>query len=168
MSEIELDANLDALMAGAVFEQVARGRWESALADQRWATYPDGSRTLLVALGDNDDSPWVAFYQVPSTYRFEAHAHRSHYMSYIVSGSVRVGRTWYRAGDIRIQEEGSVYGPEEAGPEGCTMINIFARRRGISPALLPDGRFYVDPFTVPAHITAARVHDPFTPGRGED
>ena len=74
-------------------------------------------------------------------YAFPWHYHRSHYVSVIVRGSIRVGTHWYHPGDIRLQERGSVYGPEEACPDGCSMINVFADRRGFHPSLLDaDGR----------------------------
>jgi hypothetical protein len=161
--ESDNNLTLDAMQhAAGAFAQVAKGRWESSLEDPRWVNYEDGSRTLMVSMGDSEDAALIAFYHVPSTYRFEPHAHHSHYITYIISGAMRVGRTWYGPGDIRIQEEGSVYGPEEAGPDGCTMINMFANRRGAVPRLLPDGRYFVDPSLLEAAITMSDVHDPFS------
>jgi hypothetical protein len=118
------------------FAVSARGRYETFLDDPRWKRLEDGSRTIAIFFGEKDDGLAVFGYQVPPTYQFPAHYHRTHYMSVIVAGSLRVGRTWYRTGAIRVQEEGSVYGPEEAGPAGCTMINIFADRRGFYPSML--------------------------------
>ena len=62
---------------------------------------------------------------------------------------------WYGPGDIRLQEKGSVYGPEEASPEGCFMLNIFADRRGLYPTLLdePDQEYPA----VEPHIMLSRV-----------
>jgi hypothetical protein len=146
----------------AVFAVPARGRYETFLDDPRWKTLEDGSRTLSIFFGENADGLAVYGYQVPATYQFPAHYHRTHYMSIIVAGSLRVGRKWYRVGDIRVQEEGSVYGPEEAGPAGCTMINIFADRRGSHPSLLgQDSAEY--PLSVP-DILLKTVWDP-TEGR---
>lgn len=119
----------------SVFAVVARGRFETFLDDPRWLTYEDGSRSIGIFFGDEEDGPAVFGYQVPSTYRFPAHYHKTHYMTVILTGSIRVGRKWYRPGDIRAQERGSVYGPEEAGPAGCTMLNIFSDRRGFYPSL---------------------------------
>jgi len=121
-----------------VFAMAARGRFESHLDDPRWQTFPDGSRSIAIFFGESEDGLAVFGYQVPSTYRFAAHYHKTHYMSVILAGSLRVGRTWYRSGDMRMQEKGSVYGPEEAGPAGCTMLNIFADRRGFYPSLIGE------------------------------
>lgn len=128
-----------------VLKQVARGRYETHFDDPQHLQGEDGSRTASFLLGDEDDGPLVTLYDVPATYQYEAHTHRCHYMSIIVRGSLQVGKKWYHAGDIRLQEHGSVYGPEQAGPEGCLMINIFANRRAAVPSLLPDGRPAVAP-----------------------
>jgi hypothetical protein len=76
-------------------------------------------------------------------------------MSIILRGSLRVGKKWYRTGDIRLQEKGSVYGPEEAGPEGCFMLNIFADRRGFFPTLLDQPEQENPP--VEPHIMLSKV-----------
>jgi hypothetical protein len=116
----------------------SRGRYETFIDDPRWQEHPDGSRTVSIFFGEEDDGLAVFGYHVPSSYRFPPHFHQTHYMSVILAGSLRVGRKWYRNGDFRMQEQGSVYGPEEAGPTGCTMLNIFADRRGLYPSLLSD------------------------------
>lgn len=116
----------------------ARGRFETAPTDEGWRTNPDGSRTVVVALGDEVDSPAVTPYEVPPGFTAPPHRHDSHYASVILRGSLRVGRRWYGPGDIRFQERGSVYGPEEAGAEGCLMLNIFADQRGMAPWLATE------------------------------
>ena len=98
----------------------------------------DGTRFAGFFLGDGEDEPAVFPMEVTANYRFPVHYHKTHYMSIILRGSLRVGKKWYRPGDIRLQEKGSVYGPEEAGPEGCYMLNIFADRRGYFPTLLGE------------------------------
>jgi hypothetical protein len=120
----------------SIFAVAARGRFETFLDDPRWKTFEDGSRSIGIFFGEEEDGPAVFGYQVPSTYRFPAHFHQTHYMTVVLAGSMRVGRTWYRSGDIRAQEQGSVYGPEEAGPGGCTMLNIFGDRRGFWPSVV--------------------------------
>jgi hypothetical protein len=118
------------------FSPVARGRYETFIDDPRWRAKEDGSRTLSIYFGDEEDGLAVFGLEVPPTYKFPAHYHKSHYLTIILRGSMRVGRTWYNPGDIRIQEKGAVYGPEEAGPDGCLLLNIFSDRRGAYPSLL--------------------------------
>ncbi len=120
-------------------ERTGRGRYETRRGDAGWEQYPDGSESAMFFFGDEEDGLAVAPYYVPPTYRFPVHYHKTHYMSLIISGSLKVGTKWYGPGDIRLQEKGSVYGPEEAGPDGCYMLNIFADRRGAIPTLLGGG-----------------------------
>jgi len=117
---------------------VRAGRWESSFDDERWRDASDGSRYAIFQLGDGDDAPVVAAQEVPAGYRFAAHRHDCNYFTYVVSGSLRVGRKWYRAGDIRVQARGTVHGPEFAGSDGCRTLNVFAQRRGMVPWLLED------------------------------
>ncbi len=145
------------------FALSTRGRYETFVDDPRWRRLEDGSRSIAIFFGEKDDGLAVFGYQVPSTYRFPAHYHRTHYMSVIVAGSLRVGRTWYRTGDIRVQEEGSVYGPEEAGPAGCTMINIFADRRGFYPSLLDS-----EQADIPEVVPDILLHTVWNPMAGRE
>jgi hypothetical protein len=117
-------------------ERTGRGRYETSLDDPEFTVMDDGTRFAGFFLGDGEDEPAVFPMEVTANYRFPVHYHKTHYMSIILRGSLRVGKKWYRPGDIRLQEKGSVYGPEEAGPEGCFMLNIFADRRGYFPTLL--------------------------------
>jgi hypothetical protein len=117
-------------------DRTGRGRYETSLDDPEFTVSEDGTRFAGFFLGDGEDSPAVFPMEVTPNYRFPVHYHKTHYMSIILRGSLRVGTKWYGPGDIRLQEKGSVYGPEEAGPDGCYMLNIFADRRGFYPTLL--------------------------------
>ena len=136
-------------------ERTARGRYETHLDDPEFTVLEDGTRFAGFFLGDGEDDPVVFPMEVTAGYRFPVHYHKTHYMSLILRGSLRVGKKWYGPGDIRLQEKGSVYGPEEAGPEGCYMLNIFADRRGFYPTLLdePDQEYPA----VEPHIMLSRV-----------
>jgi hypothetical protein len=61
------------------------------------------------------------------------HSHDSDYIQLVFRGSVRIGRRTYEAGDIRIQQAGSVYGPEHVGPEGVVQFTVFATPTGLTP-----------------------------------
>jgi hypothetical protein len=116
-------------------ERTGRGRYETNLDDPDFTLTEDGTRFAGFFLGDAEDSPAVFPLEVTANYRFPVHYHETHYMSIILRGSLRVGKRWYKPGDIRLQEKGSVYGPEEAGPDGCFMLNIFADHRGLYPVV---------------------------------
>ena len=119
-------------------ERTARGRYETHLDDPEFTVAEDGSRYAGFFLGDGEADPAVFPLEVTANYRFPVHYHKTHYMSLILRGSLRVGKKWYGPGDIRLQEKEMVYGPEEAGPEGCYMLNIFADRQGLYPTLLGE------------------------------
>jgi hypothetical protein len=116
--------------------RAGRGRYETEFGDAEFTERPDGSRVALFALGDGPTDPVAFALELGPNYTFPWHYHRSHYISVIVKGSIRVGTRWYHAGAMRLQERGSVYGPEQAGPEGCWMVNIFADRRGFHASML--------------------------------
>jgi ChrR-like protein with cupin domain len=55
-----------------------------------------------------------------------AHYHGADYCSIVVDGSIEVTRRNHEVGSMRFENAGTVYGPLIAGPEGCTVIDIFA------------------------------------------
>ena len=58
--------------------------------------------------------------------RIGPHFHHSDYASIVVEGSIEVTRRNHDVGSIRVVNAGTVYGPLVAGPEGCTVIDVFA------------------------------------------
>lgn len=54
------------------------------------------------------------------------HYHDCDYCSVVVEGSIEISRVKHQTGSMRFVKAGTVYGPLVAGPEGCTMIDIFA------------------------------------------
>ncbi|MBS9376451.1 cupin domain-containing protein [Rhodococcus sp. B50] len=136
-------------------ERTARGRYETILDDPDFAVMDDGTRFAAFFLGDGETDPAVFPMEVGPNFRSPVHYHKTHYMSIILRGSLRVGKKWYGPGDIRLQEKGSVYGPEEAGPEGCFMLNIFADRRGFHPTVLGEPEQDLPP--VEPHVLLSQV-----------
>ncbi|TPG36465.1 hypothetical protein [Mycolicibacterium hodleri] len=136
-------------------ERRARGRYETNLDDPEFTTLEDGTRFAGFFLGDGDDEPAVFPMEVTANYTFPVHYHKTHYMSLILRGSLQVGTRWYHPGDIRLQEKGSVYGPEKAGPEGCYMLNIFGDRRGYTPTVV--GEAEQEPMPFEPHVLLSKV-----------
>jgi hypothetical protein len=136
-------------------ERTARGRYETNLDDPEFTALEDGTRFAAFFLGDGEGDPAVFPMEVTADYQFPLHYHKSHYISIILRGSLQVGKRWYKPGDIRLQEKGSVYGPEKAGPEGCFMLNIFADRRGYTPTLL--GEPEPESVQIEPHILLSKV-----------
>jgi carboxymethylenebutenolidase len=91
-------------------------------------------KTGWILIGDADDGPAVAVVElgagVPED---DPHFHNSAQVRYFVRGSIRIGNRWYQPGDIRVQQPGIPYGPEEVGPEGVTQLLFFSDRRGMYP-----------------------------------
>jgi hypothetical protein len=97
-----------------------------------------GGRALKTAmwfLGDDEDGPMVVCIDIPPNttgHVTPAHSHASDQVRIILTGAFRIGNDWYGPGDIRFQEAGKIYGPEEAGPEGSRQILIFNKRSGVA------------------------------------
>jgi hypothetical protein len=84
-------------------------------------------------LGDDPHGPLMVVQVIPPDLEFATHYHDTDYCTLVLEGSLRVGRTWYRAGHFRVQDARSVYGPSRSGPEGCKVVSFYADR-----AELPD------------------------------
>jgi hypothetical protein len=87
-------------------------------------------------LGPDADGPLAACLESapnPSGTATPAHSHDSDQVRVIVSGSIKIGTTWYTAGDVRFQQADKIYGPEVVGPEGCREVLFFNRRSAIIP-----------------------------------
>jgi hypothetical protein len=97
-----------------------------------------GGRALKTAmwfLGDDEDGPMVVCIDIPPNttgHVTPAHSHASDQVRIILTGTFRIGNDWYGPGDIRFQEAGKIYGPEETGPEGSRQILIFNKRSGVA------------------------------------
>ena len=75
---------------------------------------------------DDADSPTVFKVYFPPDCRVEAHKHACDYSEIILQGSQKVSGHWLHEGDIRIGMADQAYGPLIAGPEGVTVLVIFA------------------------------------------
>ena len=71
-------------------ERTARGRYETHLDDPEFTVMEDGTRFAGFFLGDGADDPAVFPMEVTAGYRFPVHYHKTHYMSVILRGSLRM------------------------------------------------------------------------------
>ncbi|MCB2077816.1 MAG: hypothetical protein KDE55_08980 [Novosphingobium sp.] len=60
----------------------------------------------------------------------DPHTHDANYFEYVIDGEQSVGKTTFRAGDIRIVKGGTGYGPITIGPEGCKVLIVFQQATG--------------------------------------
>lgn len=71
-------------------------------------------------------SPTVFRVEFPPDCRIEAHTHACDYSEILLKGSQKVSGKWIHEGDVRIGLANQAYGPLIAGPEGVTVLVIFA------------------------------------------
>ncbi len=74
----------------------------------------------------NPDAPTVFKIYFPPDCRIEAHTHDCDYSEIILQGSQKVSGKWLHEGDIRVGLANKGYGPLIAGPEGVTVLIMFA------------------------------------------
>lgn len=79
-----------------------------------------------IGLPESDESPTVFKVYFPPDCRIEAHTHACDYSEIILEGSQKVSGKWLHQGDIRVGLANKGYGPLIAGPEGVTVLVIFA------------------------------------------
>jgi len=67
------------------------------------------------------------------------HSHRTGHVEILLEGSLLVGDTWERAGDVRVVPANMPYGPIQVGPEGCKGLEFFPDREAVIPTVVdPD------------------------------
>jgi len=79
-----------------------------------------------VGLSTDDGAPTIFKVSFPPGCRIEAHTHDCDYSEIILEGSQKVSGKWLHEGDIRIGLANKGYGPLIAGPDGVTVLVIFA------------------------------------------
>ena len=96
--------------------------------DELAVLLPCGIRTSHFVVGDEESkaSPNVFISDWPPNTEADPHTHAVDYFEYVISGTQRVGKQWFKAGDIRIVRGGTNYGPLVSGPEGCRVMVMFA------------------------------------------
>src|SRR5687768_8962316 len=85
----------------------------------------------LIPLGPGPDDPAVVVVKYPPGRVIPVHTHDTTYASIVVEGTIEVTRRVETVSDIRVVQAGTAYGPLVVGPEGCTVLDFFARRSAI-------------------------------------
>ena len=83
--------------------------------------------------GESENGPLMVILVIPPDIEFAPHYHNTDYYTVVMKGALKVGNTWYTEGDVRVQDDGSVYGPIWSGHDGCTTLNFYGDR-----SALPD------------------------------
>jgi quercetin dioxygenase-like cupin family protein len=82
---------------------------------------------VMERIGQNpDEGTGVLVVRYDPNCEIGVHYHKSDYCSIVVEGSIEISRVKHEVGSMRFVKAGTVYGPLIAGPEGCTVIDVFA------------------------------------------
>jgi quercetin dioxygenase-like cupin family protein len=90
-------------------------------------------RSTQFVLGDpnDDDAPAANVIQMPPGFAIPFHTHPCDVLMFVLKGSLYTEEKILRAGDCMTSRAHDFYGPEVAGPDGCTRVEFFANLRGI-------------------------------------
>ena len=108
--------------------------------DMQWIDSGQGADFVQFSL-DNDNAaaaPQVVVARFEPGQEIVPHTHACNYLEYIVTGSQKVGKTKFEAGDVRWVAGGTGYGPITIGPAGCTVLIVF--QEGGKSAPIPRGK----------------------------
>jgi hypothetical protein len=89
-------------------------------------------RATYFALGDvaDDATPVATLAKMPPEYALPYHSHTCDIFMIVIKGSLYVPEAILSPGDVLEAKAGEFYGPEVAGPDGCTRIEFFAHLSG--------------------------------------
>jgi anti-sigma factor ChrR (cupin superfamily) len=109
-----------------------RGHRDVFASDIDWAQgSTPGTRYARFLLDEADTgSPLVILSKFAPGEVVEPHTHGTNYCEYVIEGEQTVGKTTFRAGDVRLAKAGAGYGPLVMGPEGCTVLIVFQQASG--------------------------------------
>lgn len=113
-----------------------RGRFSFGVDDPKLREQFFGYTTF--PFGEEPQGPSMAVQVFPANLDFATHYHDTDYCTIVLQGDLRVGRNWYRTGDFRVQDEGSVYGPVRTGPDGCVLVSFYGDRTAIADQFKRD------------------------------
>lgn len=107
------------------------------------ADLPYTSRSSYFVLGDPDDetAPTGTVLRMPPGYTLPHHAHPTDIFMLVLRGTLYVPGAKLGPGDGLTAKAHEFYGPEVAGPEGCTRVEFFSSRAGATNVeyQTPDG-----------------------------
>lgn len=102
------------------------GRLSFDIKDPGLEALPFGM--TMLNMGDDPHGACAVVFTLQPHFEFASHYHDTDQCFVVIEGSLRIGRTWYGPGSVRVQEAGAVYGPGLAGPDGCRAIAFYGDR----------------------------------------
>jgi quercetin dioxygenase-like cupin family protein len=94
-----------------------------------WVSYPEKRLkvcSLQLGVDERGAATTILIVKYEPGSHVEPHYHHADYCSIVVEGSIEVTRRSHGVGSMRVVNAGTVYGPLIAGPDGCTVIEVFA------------------------------------------
>ena len=115
---------------------------------------------LFFGESKNPDSPAAVFTRAGRDVGDRLAGLRSHdtaVMNVIVEGTAQIDGRWLRQGDIQVIQAGAAHGDVVVGPDGATVMSLFAQRAGLVPTFADPGDHAAFDATLrPAVESAAR------------
>lgn len=104
-----------------------RGHRDIFAPDIEWRDgTEDGVRYARFRMDEeNPSSPSIILSTFAPGATVPAHTHDCNYFEYILEGEQSVGKSLFRAGDVRIVRGGTGYGPIRVGAAGCKVMIVF-------------------------------------------
>ena len=112
------------------------GRTVLSIDDPALDRFPLG--VGVIEFGSQPDGPVVLLFHVQANLDFATHYHNTEQCFVLLEGQIKIGRTWYGPGSIRVQDSGSVYGPIRSGPDGFKAVAFYADRSAIPDQYVRD------------------------------
>jgi len=107
-------------------------------SDIAWRDGSDGVQYAAFATdAENPSAPLIVLSKFEPGSSVAPHTHAANYFEYIIEGEQTVGKVTFRAGDVRMVEGGTGYGPIRVGPQGCTVLIMFQSASGAMTEMLP-------------------------------
>ncbi|MBV9661750.1 MAG: hypothetical protein JO337_11390 [Acidimicrobiales bacterium] len=97
-------------------------------------TIPFGLKQKRFRLGDEGDParPLLLVTHFPPGAVLPRHYHGDVFMDAVVAGSSNIDGEWHEAGTVRWFPAKAMYGPVQAGPQGCVLLEFYTDDAGFS------------------------------------
>ena len=92
-----------------------------------WAAHMTPEPVKVKFMGESwEKGPWIVPNRFGPNVKAESHAHNHDTVYVVTKGTMTFndGSGWYGPGDVRWVRANTMYGPEEAGPEGCEFVLV--------------------------------------------
>lgn len=99
-----------------------------------------GLKQKRIVLGDPDakDRPLFLITHFPPHAVLPRHFHGDVFVDAVVQGSSKIDGQWFEAGTVRWFPKNAMYGPVEAGPDGCILLEFYVNQPGLNTVMDDD------------------------------